>query len=99
MPDDPGESSLIAALLQGRPQPPPLALEVEAGDDAAVLPGGLVVSADAMVEGVHWDHRLSPADVGWKLVASNVSDLAAMGAQPAWCALTVGLPRPVDAAW
>ena len=99
MPDDPGESSLIATLLQGRPQPPPLALEVEAGDDAAVLPGGLVVSADAMVEGVHWDDRLSPADVGWKLVASNVSDLAAMGARPTWCTLTVGLPRPVDAAW
>ncbi|GEJ57649.1 thiamine-phosphate kinase [Anaeromyxobacter diazotrophicus] len=64
------------------------------GDDAAVLrpPRGedLVVTVDAVVEGVHFDARFAPADVGWKALAVNLSDLAAMGARPLWalCALT-----------
>jgi len=52
-----------------------------------------------MVEGTHWDTRLSPEDVGWKLVAVNVSDVAAMGAVPRWCTLALSLPRPLDLAW
>lgn len=99
MPDDPGESQIIEALLSARPAPPPVPLQVDAGDDAAVLPGGLVVATDAMVEGVHWDGRLDAADVGWKLLAVNVSDLAAMGAAPTWCTLAVSLPRPLDLTW
>jgi thiamine-monophosphate kinase len=64
------------------------------GDDAAVLrpPAGedLVATVDAVVEGVHFDARFAPADVGWKALAVNLSDLAAMGARPLWalCALT-----------
>ncbi len=99
MPDDPGERSLIATLLEGRFEAPALRPLVDVGDDAAVLPGGLALSADAMVEGVHWDGRLSPEDVGWKLVASNVSDLGAMGATPSWALLTLCLPRPLDLVW
>lgn len=54
-------------------------------DDAAVLDVGgetLVLTHDTMVEGVHFLPDQDPADVAWKLVATNVSDLAAKGAQP-----------------
>ncbi len=69
------------------------------GDDAAVLPGGRIVTTDTMVEGTHWDDRLSAADVGWKLVAVNVSDCAAMGARPEWATLALTAPAPLDRAW
>jgi thiamine-monophosphate kinase len=68
---------------------------VGVGDDAAVLtpPRGeaLVMTVDAVVEGVHFDARFAPEDVGWKALAVNLSDLAAMGARPLWalCALAV----------
>ncbi|QJB68161.1 thiamine-phosphate kinase [Parasphingorhabdus halotolerans] len=54
-------------------------------DDAAVLPFGrhkLVITHDMMVEGVHYLPDADPADVAWKLVAVNLSDLAAKGAKP-----------------
>lgn len=54
-------------------------------DDAAVIEVGgeaLVLTKDMMVEGVHWPPQQSLADVAWKLVAVNLSDLAAKGAEP-----------------
>lgn len=72
------------------------------GDDGAVPPTGvgeLVLSTDTMVEGVHWDHRLDPSDVGWKLMAVNASDLGAMGARPSWAMLNLSLPSPLDREW
>ncbi|GAB5347900.1 thiamine-phosphate kinase [Alteriqipengyuania sp. 357] len=54
-------------------------------DDAAVLQIGgetLVLTKDMMVEGVHWPPQQSLADVAWKLIAVNLSDLAAKGAEP-----------------
>ncbi len=54
-------------------------------DDAALLELGgevLVLTHDAMVEGVHFLAGQDPADVAWKLVATNISDLAAKGAEP-----------------
>ena len=69
------------------------------GDDAAILEGGQVVSTDTMVEGVHWDQRLEPGDVGWKLVAVNVSDIGAMGGRPRWATLAMALPSPLDRGW
>lgn len=69
------------------------------GDDGAVLPDGTVLTTDTMVEGRHWDDKLSPEDVGWKLVAVNVSDLGAMGAHPRWGLLSLALPDPVDLDW
>lgn len=72
------------------------------GDDAALLrvPDGhdLVVATDALNVGVHFPRDTAPADIGWKALAVNLSDLAAMGARPAWCTLALSLPQP-DAAW
>jgi thiamine-monophosphate kinase len=54
-------------------------------DDCAVLEIGgetLIITHDAMVEGVHFLGHQDPADIAWKLVASNMSDLAAKGAEP-----------------
>lgn len=72
------------------------------GDDAALLqpPAGmqLVVAMDTLNAGIHFPHDTAPADIGWKVLAVNLSDLAAMGAMPAWCTLSLSLPEP-DAAW
>jgi thiamine-monophosphate kinase len=67
------------------------------GDDAAVLDVAdgqrLVACVDTMVAGVHFLPDVAPADLGWKSLAVNLSDLAAMGATPAWALLALTLPR------
>ncbi len=72
------------------------------GDDAAILsvpPGRqLVVAMDTLNIGVHFPADTAPADIGWKALAVNLSDLAAMAATPVWCTLSLSLPQP-DAAW
>ncbi len=72
------------------------------GDDAALLavPAGqeLAVAIDTLVEGVHFPAGTAPADIGWKALAVNLSDLAAMGATPAWALLALTLPElPAEA--
>ena len=69
------------------------------GDDGAVLafpPGqNLVVTTDVLVDGVHFgDRTMPPEKVGWRAVAANLSDLAAMGATP--IGITVGLSLPPE---
>ncbi len=69
-------------------------------DDVAVLPVGdsrLVLTSDTIVEGVHYLPADPPADIGWKLAAVNLSDLAAKGARPVGCMLNYALSG--DAAW
>jgi thiamine-monophosphate kinase len=72
------------------------------GDDAALLrvPQGmdLAVAVDTMVEGVHFSPEADPESLGHKILAVNLSDLAAMGAEPAWATLALTLPK-VDEAW
>jgi thiamine-monophosphate kinase len=67
------------------------------GDDAALLapPAGheLAVSTDTLVGGVHFPFATSAHDLGWKALAVNLSDLAAMGATPAWSLLALTLPE------
>jgi len=67
------------------------------GDDAAltrVAPGRqLVTCADTLVAGVHFPGDTAPEDLGWKSLAVNLSDLAAMGAEPAWALLALTLPE------
>lgn len=71
------------------------------GDDAALLQlppdQQLVVTADTLNAGVHFPESTAPADIGWKALAVNLSDLAAMGARPAWCTLSLSLPKAENA--
>ncbi len=72
------------------------------GDDAALLrvtPGmELVVSTDMLVSGTHFFPDVPPFQLGHKTLAVNLSDLAAMGAQPRWATLSLALPE-VDEGW
>ncbi|MFT5681081.1 MAG: thiamine-monophosphate kinase [Myxococcota bacterium] len=89
------EARIIASLLGSHPPEPPAG----PGDDAALVPGDVAVSVDTMIEGVHFDHRLSAEDVGWKLVAVNASDIGACGRAPDWALLALSLPRPLNTGW
>ena len=81
-----GEFDLIARIRSRIAARDDIVLGI--GDDAAILqpPAGkqLVVTADTLNAGVHFPEATRPADIGWKSLAVNLSDLAAMGAQPAW---------------
>lgn len=70
------------------------------GDDGAIIrprPGmDLVVSTDMLVSGTHFLADTNPEDLGWKTLAVNVSDLAAMGAQPRWALLAAALPAATE---
>ncbi|SMB23820.1 thiamin-monophosphate kinase [Sterolibacterium denitrificans] len=75
------------------------------GDDAAIVrpaPGmEIVVTTDMLVAGTHFLPDADPADLGWKTLAVNLSDLAAMGALPRWALLSLALPadKAADEAW
>lgn len=107
MPDDPDELFVIDHLLQHRPRMSvPVVHQGDAevrlravGDDGARVSSDTIVTVDAMVEGIHWDHRLTAEDVGWKLVAVNASDVNAMGCTPTWGVMTIALPRPLNRQW
>ena len=89
-------------LIRDRCAPQREDVRLGIGDDAALLavPAGqlLAVSTDTLIEGVHFPHATSAGDVGWKALAVNLSDLAAMGATPAWATLALTLPAP-DRSW
>jgi thiamine-monophosphate kinase len=67
------------------------------GDDAALIsvrPGyQLAISADMSVSGTHFFAEADPFSIGWKAMAVNVSDMAAMGAEPKWATLSIALPE------
>ncbi len=90
------EFELIAHYFARQPVArPDVALGI--GDDAAVLdvpPGQqLVVSTDMLVAGVHFPEGTDAVSIGHKALAVNLSDLAAMGATPAWYTLNLSLPQ------
>ena len=92
----PGERDLIAAIRARLPQSPAW-LSVGIGDDAAVVepPRGAleILTTDAVVEGIHFERRFSsPRDIGWKALAVNLSDIAAMGGTPRLALLSLGIP-------
>ena len=93
-----GEDSLIARYFK------PLATDPGAfdlGDDAAILRAfgdDIVVTTDAIVEGVHFLSDDPPDTIARKALGVNLSDLAAKGAAPAGCVLTLAL-RTADEAW
>ena len=93
---DLGEHELITRIHARVPPPPPSVI-LGIGDDAAVVEpdrGALsVITTDAMVEGVHFDRAFTPIEmVGGKVLAVNLSDLAAMGAVPRHALLSLALP-------
>jgi len=96
-----GEFTLIARLVEAMPCRREDVV-LGPGDDAAVLrpPAGmdLVQTVDTCLEGVHFPVGMAAEDVGWRSLAVNLSDLAAMGAEPAWGLLSLALPEP-DQRW
>ena len=108
---DVGERRLIEALDEviGAQQTstdqvagPGFRLRLSIGDDAAAWDGpagARVLTSDALVEGVHFDvGRTGWADLGWKSLSVNLSDIAAMGCAPLYSVVTLGLrgDLPVD---
>jgi thiamine-monophosphate kinase len=81
---------------------PPGAIGI--GDDCAVLPwrrdARLLVTTDLLVEDIHFlRSRISPHDLGYKSLAVNLSDIAAMGGRPLAAFLSLGLPNGLDIEW
>lgn len=100
------EFALIRMLNSSRSSPVPNSalsgVTVGIGDDAAVLQptGGkeLVVSCDTMVESVHFKpETMTAVDIGYKAMASSLSDIAAMGAEPRWALVALAAPRAFPA--
>jgi thiamine-monophosphate kinase len=94
---DLGEQGLLK-LIQ------PYCLPNTIGDDGAIVhpPAGckLVVTTDVLVDGVHFSDRTTTAfDVGWRAVAANLSDLAAMGATPLGITVGLSLPPTLPIVW
>ncbi|MER3384985.1 thiamine-phosphate kinase [Pectobacterium aroidearum] len=90
-----GEFDLIARYFN-RVRSSRRDVELGIGDDCALLTVAdkqmLAVSTDTLVSGVHFLPDIDPADLGYKSLAVNLSDLAAMGADPAWLSLAITLP-------
>jgi thiamine-monophosphate kinase len=97
------EDSVLSALLGDRPRSPRPGF-VGIGDDACVVPaaawrgGPVLATTDALEESVHFRPGwLSIDDLAWKLLAVNLSDLAAMGAEPVGYLLSVAWPEALPA--
>jgi thiamine-monophosphate kinase len=98
-----GEFDFIAALKKRLPtlsESLPLGL----GDDASwwrpAAADGVLTTCDMLVEGVHFElATTTPADLGWKALAVNLSDLAAMGGEPECAWLALGLPPTTPRPW
>ena len=87
----------LVARIQAHLPPPPQWLTIGIGDDAAVVEPERnrveVLSVDALIEGIHFDRRFTPPEaIGHRALASNLSDLAAMGAAPRLALLSFALP-------
>lgn len=93
-----GEFEIIERYFKRAPRDPDVVLGI--GDDAAVLRVDdlAAVTVDTLVAGVHFPHEIAPSLLGHRSMAVNLSDVAAMGAEPKWCTLALTLPK-ADAAW
>lgn len=96
-----GEQKFIEYLAK---EFPIMSQSIGIGDDCAVIAGeggtALLVTTDALVEGVHFlTDLISPKDLGYKMVAVNVSDIASMGGSPSSAFLSIALPRDTDCDW
>jgi thiamine-monophosphate kinase len=75
--------------------------DLSVGDDAALIKvqagHQLAISTDMLVAGTHFFENCPAFDIGWKALAVNVSDMAAMGATPKWATLAIALPQENEA--
>ncbi|MFZ1977798.1 MAG: thiamine-phosphate kinase [Bacteroidota bacterium] len=74
------------------------------GDDCAVIPlnrsASLLVTTDMLIEDIHFIRaKISPRDLGYKSLAVNLSDIAAMGGAPESAFLSIGIPNDIDVEW
>lgn len=90
-----GEFGLIDALKKYAPVSKAVIKGI--GDDAAVLPYSkreyLLLTTDMLAEGTHFTRRMPPQWIGHKALASNISDIAAMGGRPAFAVVCIGIPK------
>lgn len=95
------EFELIAHYIRPLTRGKPEALNLQ--DDAAIIPGpqGLnyIITKDAITEGVHFPAHTSPENIARKLLRTNLSDMAAMGAEPRYYLIAGLLPESVDEAF
>lgn len=98
---DLGEFGLIDRLTRVLGKPKGDDGIVGIGDDAAVWRVGdefVIATTDTMVEGVHFEVGRAPwADIGWKALATNVSDIGAMGGTPLFALVTLAIPPKLAA--
>ncbi|MGF1752860.1 thiamine-phosphate kinase [Vibrio makurazakiensis] len=96
-----GEFNLIEKYFVNR-QPQRKDVHLAAGDDCALVKAPsnvhIAISTDTLVAGTHFLTNASPSWVAHKALASNISDLAAMGATPAWVSFALTMPE-VDEEW
>jgi thiamine-monophosphate kinase len=94
----PSEDDLVRLIRARAARPGATGVRRSIGDDAAVLdptPGtALIATTDLLLEDVHFRRRWAePSDIGWKAMAVNVSDIAAMGATPRWALVALACPE------
>lgn len=94
------DQSILRVLGQGLLTESEKSAELNGRTAVARVPTGmeLAVSVDTLVSGVHFPEGALPTDIGHKALAVNLSDLAAMGAEPAWALLSLTLPAK-DESW
>lgn len=92
-----GEFGLIRIIAEKFGAIPSDKLLLSIGDDTAAVSLGddiFLFTTDAMAEGIHFDLRISSFyDVGWRAMASNISDIASMGGRPLWALVTIALRK------
>ena len=101
MPDN-GEFDIIRRYFSASTRQPRRDVLLSVGDDCAITEikpnRRLALTTDTLVEGTHFLPSISAADLAYKAAAVNLSDLAAMGAEPAWISLALTLPK-IDEQW
>jgi thiamine-monophosphate kinase len=96
-----GENAFINYLQQQFPAPNDV---IGIGDDCAQIPLNndfvQLVTTDALVEGIHFlKEQIPPKDLGYKTIAVNVSDIAAMGGIPEFAFLAIAIPSETESSW